>query len=45
LPFIISGKIISNIKEFEEIFENNGYVDILLVAIQSKLRKVLATVK
>ena len=36
IAFIISGKIISNIKELEEIFENSGYVDILLVATQSK---------
>ncbi len=36
IAFIVSGKIISNIKELEEIFENNGYVDILLIAIQSK---------
>lgn len=36
IAFIISGKIISNIKELEEIFENSGYVDILLIVIQSK---------
>jgi hypothetical protein len=36
IAFIISGKIISNIKELEEIFENSGYVDVLLITIQSK---------
>lgn len=37
ISFIISGKIITNIKELEEIFENTGYVDVLLTAIQSKI--------
>ncbi len=37
IAFIISGKIISNIRELEEIFENSGYVDILLIIIQSKI--------
>ena len=37
IAFIISGKIITNIRELEEIFENTGYVDVLLVAIQSKI--------
>lgn len=37
ISFIISGKIITNIKELEDIFENTGYVDVLLVAIQSKI--------
>ena len=37
IAFIISGKIITNIKELEEIFENTGYVDVLLVVIQSKI--------
>jgi len=37
IAFIISGKIITNIIELEEIFENTGYVDVLLVAIQSKI--------
>lgn len=35
--FIVSGKIITNIKELEDIFENSGYVDIFLIFIQSKI--------
>ena len=35
--FIVSGKIITNIKELEDIFENLGHVDILLLFIQAKI--------
>ena len=35
--FIVSGKIITNTKELEDILENPGYVDILLIFIQSKI--------